>query len=243
MLRKFASIAHPTEYGYAYDTDAYNYDAPVEPHFRMYQTYGDGIVQHSGDWPVTWQYFADYCASLAAAMLADEDMTNHLRFTFGSCRVSDKAFSFAASVVFKPVSAEEPWEKKTRYFSISEQKVSSNPAKKYDKRYQRVEYWCDGSANAIYRMVCPDYAGGLDKYHIAAALYDWTHAEDSRPWMPRPSEFLKLTENDLDKSVAIENAWDACVSICRAYNARCTAKSALDNYRRHCAPKTEEVAA
>lgn len=243
MIRKFPSIARPAEYGYAYDSSKHEYDAPIDSHFRMYQTYGDGVIQHSYDWPVTWDHFADYCGSLAAAMVADEELTAHLVYTFLSCRVDPRSFEFAAGVVFKPLSADEPWERKPRYFSVSERKITSSPAREFDKRYRRVENWCDGSAAAIFRMVCPEYADGLEKYQVAAALYDWTRADDSRPWMPRPSEFLKITQNDLDKSVAIENAWNACVSLCRAYEARQTAIAAINNYRRMMEPATTETAA
>jgi hypothetical protein len=49
MLRKFASLKHPMEFGYAYDSEAWTSRAPIDTHFRMFQTYNDGLCQHSGD--------------------------------------------------------------------------------------------------------------------------------------------------------------------------------------------------
>lgn len=68
MLRRFASVMNPATYGYSFDSEAWTANAPVDTNFRMYQTYGDGNVQHSGDWAITVDYLADYLISLAQAM-------------------------------------------------------------------------------------------------------------------------------------------------------------------------------
>ena len=72
MRKLLASQQQPDKYGYLFDTEAFTMSTTVSHHFRMYETYGDGLCQHSGDWPITNEYFADYLASLATAMLADE---------------------------------------------------------------------------------------------------------------------------------------------------------------------------
>ena len=66
MKVKFASIAAPEARGYAYDTERYGYStAAVDPHYRSFPTFGDGLTQHGDDSPITVDFMADYLASLA----------------------------------------------------------------------------------------------------------------------------------------------------------------------------------
>ena len=48
MLKKFASIGQPDLFGYVYEFGAWDSNAQIHAHFRMFQTYGDGLTQHSG---------------------------------------------------------------------------------------------------------------------------------------------------------------------------------------------------
>ena len=135
MLKKFASIADK-QYGYSYDSQAFDVHAPIDCHFRMFDTYADGLTQHSPDWSVQLDHLADYLASLAEAMLTDEELARNCLFTF-SRRPSVKAIEFAASVKFK-AAEEKDWLRGRRWFSAKELKLSKSPSREHDKRYEEV---------------------------------------------------------------------------------------------------------
>lgn len=150
MLKKFASIAKSNEFAYAYDSQASDIHAPIDCHFRVFKNYGDGLTAHSPDWSVQLDHLADYLASLAQAMLDDEELTQNCLFTF-SRRPSVKAIEFAASVKFKAVE-EKDWLKGRRWFSAKKMKVSKAPSKEHDKRYEEVRDIHDGSPKSIFRI-------------------------------------------------------------------------------------------
>jgi len=148
MLRKFKSIAHEQQYGYAYDSQAWDAKAPIESHFRMYETYGDGLCQHSGDWSVPLEHLADYLASLAEVMLTDDELARDLYHAIWK-RPDAKHIAWAASVIYKAPKDGE-YTSKRKYFSATQMKISSSPSKQYDKRYEEVREIHDGSPNSIY---------------------------------------------------------------------------------------------
>ena len=53
MYAKFASLLNPSKIGYVYDSHAdwTSHTPQVAREFRVFDTYGDGNVQHSGRLP------------------------------------------------------------------------------------------------------------------------------------------------------------------------------------------------
>ncbi len=240
MLRKFNSIARPNEFGFSYDTDCYG-SSTVSDRFRMFQTYGDGLIQHSSDFAITWAYAPDYLAALATAMLTDEELVSHVAFTLDKGRMTQE-FEFAAGVVFKETDREYG---KGRFYSMEERKVSSSQAKRHDKRYFEIAPWMDGSPDAIYRMVLPEWADGIHRYVIAESLRDWVLAQDSKRglYMPLAATFLKLENGDRDYAQSMRSAYNACLLLIRAYQMRTEAESHLGNVTRSMERKRTEQAA
>jgi len=239
MLKKFESIAD-NQHGYSYDSQAFDIHAPIDCHFRMYDTYGDGLCQHSPDWSVQLDDLADYLASLALAMLTDEELAQNCLFTFAR-RPSVKAIEFAASVKFK-AGEEKDWLKGRRWFSAKELKVSKAPSKEHDKRYEEVREVHDGSVNSIFRILVGEYSSGLEKYLTADAIRDWVLAQDRGGlYMPMTAEFLKWTD-DRDKARQLREAVEACKNITESVRLRSATESLIENYRRSVAPKPEPEA-
>lgn len=246
MFRKFASIGNPDTMGYSFDTEQWSGNAPIHTAFRAYQTYGDGLTQHSGDWPITSEQFADYMVSLAQAMLADQELAEHLHFTIARAP-NRKAIEFAASIVFKPAGGEGDVsgcyrrEKKARYFSMEERKVTASDAKQYDKRYQKVESWCDGSPYAIYRMLLPEHANGLERYQWAHAIHEWICSTDGL-YMELPARFIKWTE-DNDTARKMRDAFEAAAHVVESVRLRNAAESEIVNVKQRMERKREQVKA
>jgi hypothetical protein len=184
---------------------------------------------------VQLDHLADYLASLAEAMLADEELAQNCLFTF-SRRPSVKAIEFAASVKYK-AAEEKDWLTGRRWFSAKELKVSKASSREHDKRYEEVREIHDGSANSIFRILVGEYSSGLEKYLIADAIRDWVLAQDRGGlYMQMPAEFLKWTD-DRDKARQLRDAVEACKNITESYRLRSAAESCITNYRRQVAPK------
>lgn len=232
MHRKFPSIAHPDKYGYAYDSDTMDFNASVSDHFRQFETCGDGMTQHSRDWSITREYLTDYLYSLATALLADEELANTVRFTLS--RGPDvRDIEFAASVVFKAMPDSDTYEAKNRYYSMEERKVTSNDAKRHDKRYEQVASWQDGSAAAIFRMTLPSYARDLERLEWAMAVHDWCmdpHAT-KRPYMTYAAVFLKWTE-DHQTARQYEDSLECTKDVCESYRLKDQTARRLASYGR-----------
>ncbi len=233
ILRKFPSLAYPEKYGYAFNSEEHDYKAPIEAHFRMFETYGDGLTQHSGDWSVTSEFLTDYLASLAAFIIGEdetaeglssqEDLIQALSYLIAN-RPNVEQIEFAAGVIYK--------EGKTRYFSAKEVKVSASPSKSYDKRYEEIRDFHDGSAKSIYRVLIPEYATGLQRYAYASAIRDWTFAEGKLgPYMGLLGVFLEWFK-DNDEGRKLKDAYEACFALVNAYYAKHQAIAALRNYKR-----------
>lgn len=232
MLRRFPSLANPTEYGYSLDTDAYDHKAPVDAHFRMFKTFGDGLIQHSGDWAITVEFMADYLASLADILDGDEALLQQVSYSICQ-RPTVEQIEFAASVVYKP-SPDANKYPKPRYFSTKELKISSSPSKQHDKRYEEIRDIHDGSAESIYRILIPEYADGLQRYAYASAIRDWIVEgnQKNRPYyMQFPGNFLKWFD-DRDKGRDLKDAYEACYLHVESYRLKHSAKANLENYKR-----------
>ncbi len=264
MHRKFFSLAQPEMYGYAYDTTSYDYQAQVNGHFRMFQTYGDGLTQHSGDWSITREYMADYLASIVAFIIAqpgqltgqtengyDENLLNRLQSEMTNGVPCKEALDFCAGVIFKE--SDREWSKR-RYFSVSERKVSGSRSKEHDKRYEEIKEWQDGSPKAMYRMLTREYASDLERYALADAIRDWLHAQSdyskSSFYMGLTAEFLEwftdAASSKRDAAQQLRHAYGAARAICEAYRLQCVAAGELENYKRglpkkEVAPVTEST--
>lgn len=241
MLRKFASLAYPKKYGYAYDTEAFDHRAPIDGHFRMFETYGDGVIQHSGDWSITQEFLTDYLGSLAEILVNDEELLQRVNFQLCQ-RPNVEQIEFAASVIYQqPKDGAYP---KTRYFSLSELKISSSPSKRHDKRYEEIRDVHDGSAESIYRILIPEYAHGFQYYLTASAIREWVLAgskKDNRPYMQLPGVFLKWFE-DNDGARKLRDTYEACYALAQSYYQKHQALSHLENYKRSL-PQPEQAAA
>ncbi|HEX5426563.1 MAG TPA: hypothetical protein VFW94_23650 [Candidatus Acidoferrales bacterium] len=237
MLRKFPSLADD-QHGYAIDSGAYNNSAQVHESFRMYQTYGDGLIQHSPDWPITTDNLTDFLFSLAAYALEhpeDEELLRHLLFRLNRGPLR-QAIEFCATVVWGKRDEENKSYEKRRYFSIAERKWGTHKTKQYDKRYQELTSDHDGTTKSLYRLLLPEFADGLERYLTARAIYQWT-MEDSDRYMQLPGTFLKWFEGDgydsrgNDKARALRDAFEACVAIAESWQKRQHTECHINNYK------------
>jgi len=223
-LFQFPSIAHPQKYGYAFDTSAWSSSSETSGYFRQFETYGDGLVRHSCDWTVTFDYLTDYLASMAEAMLASPELIGAVGSMFRS-PVDEETMAFAASVVFRE--SDKDWTKR-RYYSKSLRKIG-NRTKEHDKRYQEITHYQDGSCASMLRVILSDYSSGLERYLTVEAVRLWAVAQKNGPsygegW---PEYFA----GEWGKNNDLRNGVYCCRSIAEASRLRQSAEGVLGNYR------------
>ncbi len=237
MRTKFQSLQYPEKYGYVFDSEAWR-GGEIESTFQMFETCGDGLIQHSHEWAITRDFVADYMASLGTAMLADSELVEKLAWKLTRTpRIED--ILFCAGVKWKESDGQY---NKRRFYSVSERKVSGAAAKEHDKRYTQIEPWNDGSPEAIYRMLRPEHNDGLGDYLYADTIRQWVLTQDNL-YMDMAPEFLKWWDHKRrDESRDLRNAVDACVALVDARQRRCDAESVLDGMRRNHERRREQLA-
>lgn len=247
VFRKFASVAQPEKYGYAFDSDSWQSgnSYPIESKFRMFETYGDGLTQHSGDWAITYEYLADYLISLAVYMLAHkEDAVLFDRIGYivlNGPRL--KLVEFASTVVWNE--KDEPYGK-TRYYSLTEQKITRNQDKRHDKRFREIDKYHTGGAQSILNILLSDkeYADGMERLCYAFAVKSFV---DDQPqgWCDHPTTLLgwwKEDPNAHGKRVALSSGFRAVQALARSYQELSTAECEIGNYQRNNVRQAEKAA-
>jgi hypothetical protein len=234
-LFKFPSIAHSAKYGYSYDTGAWSSHSETSGYFQQFETYGDGLIQHSGSWSVTFDFLTDYLASIAEAMLSNPELIAAVGSMFRAYPDTE-AIAFAASVVWRE--SDGDWSKR-RYYSKSLQKIG-NHKKQYDTRYTEVTRYQDGSCASMLRVILSDYAGGLERYIASETVRMWAHSQKTHPGYGEgwPEYF----GGDWAKNNALRNTLEGCRAIVESVRLREAAVCSVENYRR-CLARAADAAA
>ncbi len=189
-------LTEPCEdyHDYMYRRGYHNY---VHGRAGEFETYGDGLVQHSGDYPVALEHFGDFCASLGAFMLeADKKdrvrVMERLRFTF------DVPYDLKGKVAF--LLGLKYDESKERYYSLDthrgECKVSASPSKQYDKRWHRIPSDA-GKVEWAWSVLFPDDLSepALRRYAMRNAFC--TCVREAGGWVDKYArEFIGLSGED-----------------------------------------------
>jgi hypothetical protein len=222
---KFKSLAHPNKYGYAYDQSSYSSSSETSGYFRQFETYGDGLTQHSGDWSVTFEYLTDFLGSLAAAMLDDAPLAERVGSALRSHSYAD-AIAFAASVVWRESDSSYY---KRRYVSMSLRKIGSKDKYEHDNRFVEIEKWMDGSCAAVLRMLLSTYSQGFERYTTYEAVRLWAAGLKKHPGFGE--SWPEYFNGDWHKNNALRGALGACRNIHESLRLRKDANDWVVYYR------------
>lgn len=232
MFTVFPSIGHPEKYGYSFNSDPeYTASAFLASTFRMFQTYGDGLCQHSSCWPVTEEYAIDYLFSLAAELEKNGDLCEEVRREFNRTP-SVEDMKFAAGLVWNP--EKDTGFGKTRYYSVELHKVTRNYEKSHDTRYTELYSNNDGTPKAIYEIVVPGHARGLARWTYAKTVREWAQDNLKNGWMEMPAVFLEWFQNDRDqyqRSREFQSAFEVCAYLTECEWKRREAARRIEHYR------------
>lgn len=227
---KFPSIGRP-EFAYAVNTE-YDYSRsngrPLWDHAYEFQTYGDGLTQHSHEYRVQVEQMADFCASFADFLLQPREAEERSRiqeacFSFPWRETYIKDLEFCFSVRYDEKKPHRWYSKRARKIAAKEPKVSLSEASEWAK----IPEWADGSAPAIARMLIPDYEDEVLKiFRVHLDAYHYVMSQKDGPWSERPETACKL-EREADRPFRI-----VC-DIFRAWDSLNSAERGMENYRRN----------
>jgi hypothetical protein len=227
---RFASIASPDKVAYTYDNNFHGVGfCAVNEHMRVYDTYGDGMTAHSPAMPISIQRMADYLFSLAQAMLTDQDLRNDARYAITGGIPSKADLDFAFSVKFK--------EGKTRWYSRSERKVTSNPEKRHDKRYEEITSYHDGSIDGAFRVLAKDHYRGMESFALMHTVRKYVEDRDNT-CHARTSGLLKWELGD--DSYILDRAFEVCRDLILAYDLIDSSERGVKGFLRNLEQEREE---
>lgn len=240
MRRRFTfrSLQDP-QYAYilTFDWDwerTRNADRPISDRIFMFQTYGDGITQHSNEWCVSCDRFADVCASLATFLQTDPGVTAEEKAEIVGYRIwpelpSDRKLAFFASVRYS--------DKAKRFYTTADGgKVSAAESRQYDKRWREVPSWADGSPQAVYDLIGQSddtIRYGMERFAHADSVREWFR-RTSDTWCPPAAEIARFVDckgaearREADRLASAFHALEATVQAIRSAHG---AEVALRNY-------------
>jgi len=241
MRITFASIADSDKVAYQYDSDAYSRNPLVNSEFRLYETLGDGMIAHTPSMDIAPERLTDYLQSALRFMFA-EDQTKDSTLTYhmscasrrGPC---DEVIAFAASIVAKE--SDKDYSTR-RYYSISERKISKKAELQYDKRYQEVPTWADGSSESIYRLLKADWHDGFTAYMYAYNVREW--CINHSVWCDSPGALMGWFREDHEKDMNLMYAVRAVRCFAQSIDLMDAAKRSLASYEHNTALKADPVA-
>ena len=237
----FPSLLHPKDRAYTIHNSSYDLNTFGNHHFLAdwagrYDTYGDGMVQHSPEYPAMDEDFGDYCGSLAVFILEGgtdaEKALEMLSQTLWWGHTNQADIQFAMTVKHD--------EKKRRWYSKQERKISSADSKRNDRRWEEIAEWMDGTMPAVFRFCLPDYhMGFLDRWASADMVVDTYSAE--KGYHGNVRDLLELNDNLRDKTRKEDwsQAFSALTQLRESARAKDSAQRVLSCWQHNAVPKPE----
>ena len=156
-----------TREGVAYEVNSNrNFEFNRNPHnninekVKEYMTYGDGLTIHSPPTIASKDAIVDFLASLGSYILSNpiHFLINEMETLEGIWphNLYNKDIDFALSIKFNP--------ERKQFYSFQEKKISSSKNKQYDKRWEEIKEWNDGSLNAGLNLLQKSFWNALETF-------------------------------------------------------------------------------
>jgi hypothetical protein len=205
---RFPSLAD-SDNGYTWLKDGYQSPwqfprsgDPLHDCAGWFQTYGDGMTQHSHASPIQRQDVLDYLASLAAYLVEHHDSETleclAKDWPNPECNVGRVSVTFALSVKRKETTDKNGYSKR-QYYSMDARKVSTADAKRNDRRWEEVPEYANGTAQSACRLLYKSFHSPLDSYALAVFVKDVFYDETQRIWsQPDVARHVAFVAEDAD---------------------------------------------
>jgi hypothetical protein len=173
----------------------------IAPWAGVNQTYGDGLTQHSPDHCALVDSMGDYLASLTTFCL-DPENDEALEIAASQWKSLDLYNEAARRVNILKADRIRHKEGKSRYVHARDLSVSSSEAKRYDRRWQEIVPWMDGSVGATFGFVTLHCgrAYGLERYLILHRIIQAFHDEDGELHGMPDDHFDRFKGQHLDRA-------------------------------------------
>jgi hypothetical protein len=225
LTHRFPSLTAPEKRAYVYDTaycDSIGRFHAVNEHMRFYETYGDGMTQHSPSVSIPVEMMTDYLFSLASAMLADKELRDAANYAIRAGMASDADLEFAFSVKWK--------EGKDRWYSRQERKVSAHAEKRHDKRYELVTEHFKGDIDSAFRVMWRDYYRGMESFALMYSVLKYAERME-KTGFGCVATHLKWELGD--DRYSLDRAFECCWSLIQAYDHIDHAERGVKGYLRN----------
>ena len=167
MLKFPALKSQQYAYSFGYDSDNYRYSSTgLSQYCHRFDTYGDGMIQHSNFYGVSVAETEDFLHSMSDYLLMHSEI-DVKEFCEWSGPPDIRLFRFLASVKYRAG--------KPMYFSEDTQKVSSKDSLRHDKRYEEVPTWADGSFASVYRLAQKSFYHPLQRLELAIQIQEFIY--------------------------------------------------------------------
>jgi hypothetical protein len=222
---------------------AYRMNGVISRHFAEYDTYGDGDTQHTPESVCHKMNLEDLLASLAFDLTENAD---HIEmFAESHCwptryrTYSERDIRFALSVKY-PKQKEDAYITKRAYYSVKEGKTSTSESKQYDKRWQVVPEWADGSIESAYQLLYQDHYDLLESIALYIQVEEYVRLTNDSHWCQTRYQYFKIVEGY--KHCEADSQFHAIENLLRARDLTHFAKRAVEVYlsNRQCQLDAEE---
>ena len=188
---RFESQEHPEKYGYVFVRDSWSSDSGfyrdparyINRNVFMFETYGDGMTQHSNLYLVPATGMKDFVISLAFYLesLKGEERDLAVELVRVSWPESYRGPETKESVIFLR-EMRKKGEKRT-WYNYAERKIGTKESLQYDKRWEEIPGEWKGSLPEIFYYLQKDFHGALERAILWEAIRDhlnwpWVDEED-----------------------------------------------------------------
>jgi len=198
-----------------YYSNPYNY---IGSSILCYDTYGDGMTQHSPSYCASKDLLEDFLISFAIFLNDNPDEVENIDlFLGGLFECNEDQVRFFEGLKYNP--------DVTVYYNKSELKTSKSSKKEYDKRWEKIPSWADGTMEAVLSFMAQSYWGTLKRF----ACLDNIKPILNYSWYDFEKHFnIKTPSNSFSMMI---NSLNVIKAIWKSYRHKDYAKRSMENLK------------
>ena len=202
----------------ASDTPMSFYSNPssfINSYATRFDRYDDYPTKHSAEYPVSATNMIDFLGSLAINLFHNQDEIPIISSSWRDMTDSNEKILFFSNLKYS--------DEKIVYFSENELKISRSENKQYDRRWEKVPKWADGSINSVVKFMTKSYYGALDIIMLHKQVRKILDIFDSSY-----SEYLQTIGIDFNQIIILNQAIDSINYFVESYRNKKNAESSIE---------------
>ena len=132
----------------------------IAPEVNEFQTFNDGMNQHSPLWAVSSDNIQDFIVSLLLFLKDNLDYLETVSDRWPRNEVSADRIKFYEGLKYNSESYRQA------LYNDDAMKKSNAESKRYDKRWQEIPRFADGSCISVFRFFIKSHFSAIDRYFI-----------------------------------------------------------------------------